>query len=59
MSPNDRYLCIVTKQSPESTSNIFLPFDGDRVLAIILSKAMLLAKDTKITDPTITQQIRR
>ena len=27
------------------------------MLAIILSKAMLLANDTKITDPTITRQI--
>jgi hypothetical protein len=27
------------------------------VLTIILSKAILLAKDTNITDPTITRQI--
>ena len=27
------------------------------MLAIILSKAMLLANDTKITDPTIARQI--
>lgn len=37
---------------------MFLPFDGDRVLALILSKALLLAKDDKITDQTIPQQIR-
>jgi len=36
-----------------------LPFEGDQALAIILSKAMLLANDTKITDPTITRQICR
>jgi hypothetical protein len=59
MSPNDQYLCIVPKQSPETTGNVFLPFEGDRVLAVILSKALLLAKDTQITDQTITQQIRR
>jgi hypothetical protein len=27
------------------------------MLAVILSKAFLLAADTKITDPTITRQI--
>ncbi|MBE1489528.1 DUF4132 domain-containing protein [Plantactinospora soyae] len=60
MSPNDQYLCIVPKQSTgSSTGNVFLPFDGDRVLAVILSKALMLAKDTQITDPTITQQLRR
>jgi hypothetical protein len=34
-----------------------LPFEGDRVLSIILSKAFLLADDRKITDPTITRQL--
>ncbi len=28
------------------------------MLAVILSKAMLLAKDTEITDPTILSQLR-
>ncbi|GIF99547.1 DUF4132 domain-containing protein [Catellatospora citrea] len=59
MSPNDQYLCIVPNQSATAdTGGVFLPFDGDRVLAVILSKAMLLARDTAITDPTITRQIR-
>ncbi|MEO3820122.1 DUF4132 domain-containing protein [Plantactinospora sp. B24E8] len=59
MSPNDQYLCIVPKQSAgASTGEIFLPFEGDRVLAVILSKALMLAKDTQITDPTIVQQLR-
>ncbi|WP_435859358.1 DUF7737 domain-containing protein [Streptomyces neyagawaensis] len=31
----------------------YLPYEVDRMLAVILSKAMLLAKDTEITDPTI------
>ncbi|WP_328300423.1 DUF4132 domain-containing protein [Streptomyces sp. NBC_00435] len=58
MEPNDQYLCIVPKGggSPETG---YLPFEGDRTLAVILSKAMLLAGDTAITDPTITSQIRR
>ncbi|MEE6308820.1 DUF4132 domain-containing protein [Plantactinospora veratri] len=60
MSPNDQYLCIVPKQTAgSSTGDVFLPFEGDRVLAVILSKALMLAKDTQITDPTITGQLRR
>ena len=58
MEPNDQYLCIVPGRS-EDTGTVFLPFEGDRVLAIILSKAFLLADDTKIADPTIVSQIRR
>ncbi|MCA9078969.1 MAG: DUF4132 domain-containing protein [Planctomycetaceae bacterium] len=58
MEPNDQYLCIV----PDSRSRIkgddlFLPFEGDNTLSIIISKALLLAEDTKIKDPTITAQI--
>ncbi|MFD1535661.1 DUF4132 domain-containing protein [Nonomuraea guangzhouensis] len=59
MTPNDQYLCIVPKQAPAAgAGQVFLPFEGDRVLAVILSKAMLLADDTTITDPTITRQLR-
>lgn len=59
MTPNDQYLCIVPKQGGKPASNVFLPFDGDSLLSIILSKAMLLADDKKITDPTIMRQIIR
>jgi hypothetical protein len=34
-----------------------LPFDGDQMLSIIMSKAVLLAADDKITDPSITHQL--
>jgi ABC-type arginine transport system ATPase subunit len=34
-----------------------VPFEGDTTLAIILSKVLLLAEDTAITDPTITRQL--
>jgi len=34
-----------------------LPFEGDQLLGIILSKAMLLANDATITDPAITSQL--
>lgn len=60
MEPNDEYLCIVQDRSTKSlTENIFLPFEGDNGLSIILSKAFLLADDDKITDSTITSQINR
>jgi len=58
MEPNDQYLCIVPDSRMEKGSDgMFLPFEGDRTLSIILSKAMLLAADMKISDTTITRQI--
>jgi hypothetical protein len=60
MEPNDQYLCIVPDRSKkDTTGNLFLPFEGDSGLAVILSKAFLLAEDDKITDSTITSQINR
>jgi hypothetical protein len=58
MKPNDEYLCIVADRSKEANAQpIYLPFDGDSILSLILSKAFLLAEDDKITDPTILSQI--
>ncbi len=57
MTPNDQYLCIVPDRAMPNTDKVFLPFEGDSVLSIILSKAFLLADDDKITDTTITRQI--
>ena len=37
---------------------VFLPFDDDPTLSVILSKAFLLARDSKITDKSIVMQIR-
>ncbi len=59
MEPNDQYLCIVPASNTVSTEKVFLPFDGDRTLSIILSKAFLLADDKKIKDTTILSQIGR
>jgi Domain of unknown function (DUF4132) len=62
MDPKDQYLCIVPTHSPATGrlgTELFLPFEGDRTLAIILSKAFLLAEDKKIEDPTILHQISR
>ena len=36
-----------------------LPFEGDAMLSMILSKALLLAEDDKITDTVIVRQIYR
>lgn len=59
MEPNDQYLCIVPDRSkPIQTGNVFLPFEGDTGLSIILSKAFMLADDDKIEDGTIVSQIR-
>ncbi|GAP46183.1 DUF4132 domain-containing protein [Streptomyces azureus] len=56
-TPNDQYLCIVPKSDPSAPRTGYLPYEGDRMLAVILSKAMMLAEDTKITDPTILSQL--
>jgi hypothetical protein len=57
MQPDDSYLCIVPSRG-KSDGKVFLPFEDDR-LSLILSKAFLLAADTKITDNTILRQIKR
>lgn len=58
MEPDDQYLCIVpTGKAEGAGDSLFLPFEGDRTLSIILSKAFLLAEDDKIKDPSITRQI--
>jgi hypothetical protein len=59
MEPNDQYLCIVPGRGDGSRDDVMLPFEGDRTLSIVLSKALLLASDDKIVDPTITSQINR
>jgi hypothetical protein len=55
IEPDDRYLCIVPASG---RAKVMLPFDGDQVLSTVLSKAVLLAADDKITDPTITSQLK-
>jgi Domain of unknown function (DUF4132) len=59
MAPNDQYLCIVAKQTTAGGERVFLPFEGDATLSVILSKAFLLAADAKITDPTIVSQLKK
>ena len=61
MEPNNQYLCIVPDRGAAAEARkpgqLWLPFEGDGMLSVILSKAFLLAADTKITDGTITRQI--
>jgi hypothetical protein len=57
MEPGSRYLCIV-QGAGDTAANLPLPFEGDRILGLILSKALLLVNDTKIKDPTIARQLR-
>ncbi|PWU15167.1 MAG: hypothetical protein C5B50_15790 [Verrucomicrobia bacterium] len=59
MEPNDQYLCVVPERGSARVrhADVFLPFEGDNTLSIILSKAFMLADDAKISDPTILRQI--
>ena len=60
MEPNDQYLCIVPGRgdgAARAAGAVFLPFEGDSTLSLILSKAFLLAEDAKIKDPSIVRQI--
>jgi hypothetical protein len=57
MSPNDRYLCIVPARSARPAGARFVPFDGDEMLSVVLSKALMLADDHRITDQSILRQI--
>lgn len=60
MEPNDQYLCIVPDRSKKDAEpRLFLPFEDDQTLSIILSKAFLLAEDDKIKDEVILRQLKR
>ncbi|MDH5324870.1 MAG: DUF4132 domain-containing protein [Gammaproteobacteria bacterium] len=58
IAPNDRYLCIVPGRGKDTKiDQLYLPFEGDTGLSIVLSKAFLLMDDDKIKDPTIVSQL--
>ena len=60
MEPNDQYLCIVPGRGARGDrrgDGLFLPFEGDQTLSVILSKALMLADDANISDPSIAAQI--
>jgi hypothetical protein len=47
----------VTNGKDKNLTKVFLPFEGDTVLSIVLSKAFMLVDDDKITDQTILSQL--
>ena len=55
-SPRDQSVCIQQMYAPPEDGG-YIPFEGDLILSLILSKAMLLAKDAKIEDPVIRAQL--
>lgn len=58
ITDNNQYLCIVpSQQAQPHKDKLFLPFEGDQMLSIILSKALMLADDTTIKDPSIVSQL--
>ncbi|WP_162184866.1 DUF4132 domain-containing protein [Allokutzneria albata] len=58
MGPDDQYLCVLARHAKPLGGELWLPFEGDRMLRLILGKALLLAEDCAITDPAITDQLR-
>ena len=57
MRSSGAYLCIV--RTRDKAKALVLPFEGDAKLSEILSKAFLLAADTKIKDAEIVDQLKR
>ena len=55
IAESGRHLCIVPKGAEDDLG--FLSFEGDATTNLILSKAMLLAQDDRIEDPTILSQL--
>ncbi|MBI4908664.1 MAG: DUF4132 domain-containing protein [Acidobacteria bacterium] len=56
LEPGSRYICIV-QGAGDSAERLWLPFEGDRILALILSKALLLVNDSHIKDEAIRRQL--
>lgn len=58
IAENNHYLCIVpSPQQQDKHGKLFLPFEGDHMLSIIVSKALMLANDTQIKDQSIVSQL--
>ena len=54
--PHNQYLCIVRGQTTKAKPTVRLPFTGDTLLSIILSKAFMLANDDKSRGMMSTRQ---
>ncbi len=59
IADTNQHVCIVPASARGGLDGLWLPFEGDMTLSMILSKAALLAADDKITDPVILRQIER
>ena len=55
IAASGRHLCIMPTAGEDDLN--FLSFEGDATTTLILSKAMLLAEDDRIDDPTILSQL--
>lgn len=55
LAANGRHLCIVPGSDDDDLA--FVPSEGDATLSLILSKALLLAADDAIEDPSILSQL--
>jgi len=56
--PANKYLCIAPIFEKKQ-QRVYLPFERDVGLLVILSKAFMLAEDDKIEDHSIIAQIER
>jgi hypothetical protein len=60
MEPGSRAICIVPAGGgalPGEPGHVWLPFEGDATLALVLSKALMLAADDRIDDPLVRLQL--
>jgi hypothetical protein len=58
MSPNDQFLYVPPPRRVAGRGEeVFLPFEGDTLLAQILSRAAVLAADSRISDRALRSQI--
>jgi hypothetical protein len=56
--PQLQFLCIV-EDIAQSTQKVLLPFENDTTVSLIISKALLLVQDDKISDYSILKQLPR
>ncbi|WP_265562234.1 DUF4132 domain-containing protein [Sphingomicrobium arenosum] len=57
IADSKRHVCIVPGGTSGAVAGLVLPFAGDELLAVILSKAHLLVDEETIGDPTIIAQL--
>jgi hypothetical protein len=57
MEPDSQQLSVAESRLNAVETRARIPFEGDHILSIILSKAFMLADDDKIKDPSIREQI--